>query len=144
MAEEKNNENPSRSPEAPVNSAESSARRNFMKNVVVAGAVATTGLAAMATAPSAHASCNPLPPEVIKEITSLASAYGRVVDILCYGQPAPDIIAGTVQVSTGAAGALIQALVKYEKARFTYEIFPKGIPWPEFLDVKFKTPGANY
>jgi hypothetical protein len=144
MAEEKNNENPSRSPEAPANTAESSARRNFMKNVVVAGAVATTGLAAIATAPSAHAACTQLSPEVIKDVTALASKYGRLVDILCYGQPAPDVIAGTVQVSAGATGALIEALGKYDKARFNCEVFPRGIPWPEFFDVVFKTPGANY
>jgi hypothetical protein len=146
MAEEKNNENPTRSPEAPANSAENSARRSFMKNVVMAGAVATTGIAAIATAPTAHAAgtCGPIPPEYVKELTGIISSYGKLIDWMCFGQPDPNAVFGTAQIRPEAAGALIQALVKFDKIRLNCEVFPRGIPWPDLVDVKFKTPGVSY
>src|SRR6267142_1692859 len=89
MKEENQDSNGAGLPEAAEQAVESSGRRTFMK-AVVAGAVATGGLAAVSSAQSAPM-CGPIPPEDLKQLTAMIQAYGgRLVDYFPCGQPDPN------------------------------------------------------
>jgi hypothetical protein len=80
----------------------------------------------------------------LKQLTSAIQAYGgRLVEYFPCGIPAPDTIWGTASIRPDAAGALIQALVKMDRFRFRFEVFPYGIPYPDLINIKFKSPGAG-
>ena len=142
MKEENQESSGSVSPEAGEQPVESSGRRNFMK-AVVAGAVVTGGLAAVSSAQSAP-TCGPFPTEDLKQLTSIIQAYGgRLVDYFPCGQPDPNAVFGTVSIRPDGAGALIQAFLKFDRIRLNCEVFPLGIPYPDLVNIKFKTPGVG-
>jgi hypothetical protein len=125
--------------------AESSERRSFMKSLVT-GAVAAGGLAAvtMVETASAQSGCTTaFTAEELKQLTSAVQAYGgRLVEYFPCGIPAPDSVWGTATIRPDLAGAMIQALLKLDRFRLRLEVFPYGIPYPDLVNVQFRTPGT--
>ncbi|MDP9120722.1 MAG: hypothetical protein M3O15_05035 [Acidobacteriota bacterium] len=60
----------------------------------------------------------------------------EIIDWWWFGQPAIDRILGTLRVSPGSAGAVIDHLVKDEALRWSFEVFPYGIPSIDEVIIK--------
>lgn len=59
---------------------------------------------------------------------------------LCYGQPDPDAVFGSVHIgSLDRAGSLITELLQIEELPLKVEIFPLGIPKPDLFQIDFHT-----
>ena len=124
--------------------AETTERRSFMKSLVT-GAVAAGGLAAVSMVETANAGgcTSPFTSDDLKQLTSAIQAYGgKIVEYFPCGIPAPDGVWGTVTIRPEAAGDLIQALIKLDKFRLRLDLFPYGIPYPDVVNVEFRTPGT--
>lgn len=70
--------------------------------------------------------------------TKAAGAATRIKNIWWYGQPAIDQIVATVHVDLGAAGSVIDAVLKLqnEALRVRTDIFPLGIPRPDVAEIE--------
>ncbi len=63
---------------------------------------------------------------------------GRLVHWQCYGQPEPDALYGVTTFDDLRAGTeLLDGIAKLDP-RFRFEIFPRGIPVPEWFDIAFE------
>ena len=72
--------------------------------------------------------------DVVNDFLSFAKEKGIQLNDWCVlGQPNPDAISGSFQLSPRGAGKVLQALLNYEQIRFRVKIFPKGIPIPDIL-----------
>jgi hypothetical protein len=76
--------------------------------------------------------------ELAKAITGSREGY-KVLRWWKYGQPAIDLIKGTIEVAPENAGAVIQNFIGHhgKEVQVTLEVFPYGIPFPDIvrLDV---------
>jgi hypothetical protein len=119
-----------------------------MKSLVT-GAVAAGGLAAVAmvepaTAQASGGCSSGFTSEELKQLTSAIQMYGgRLVEYFPCGIPAPDSVWGTATVRPEYAGAMIQALLKLDRFRLRFDVFPYGIPYPDIVNVQFRTPGTT-
>ncbi len=77
----------------------------------------------------------------LARIVSVVRSRGvKVVDWHILGQPAPEAVTGTIQVSAGSAASVIGRLVSLGSARLRprLEVFPLGIPRPDIFNVRFR------
>lgn len=65
----------------------------------------------------------------------------ELVDWHCYGQPDPELLTGSLQVKGDQLGPSVQKLLDQRHVRLGLEIFPIGIPWPEWFRVDFRGGG---
>jgi len=119
-----------------------------MKSLVT-GAVAAGGLAAVAMVETSGAQTSgctaPFTSDELKQLTSAIQSYGgRLLDYFPCGIPSPDGVWGTASIRPDAAGAMIQALIKLDRFRLRLDVFPYGIPYPDIINVQFRTPGAGH
>lgn len=84
----------------------------------------------------------PLSDDVITRLGELIGAQGaRLVGWECAGQPDPDLVLGVAHAGSFEDTVnVVREIIELEP-RFTYEIFPRGIPVPEFFELRFGTPG---
>lgn len=78
---------------------------------------------------------------VSKFVDFLREGEYKVVDWHCYGQPDPELLAGSLQVRRDQLGESVQKMLDLDFLRFKLEVFPIGIPWPEWFRVDFKSAG---
>lgn len=68
----------------------------------------------------------------------------RLVHWWCKGQPNPDVVSGTLQIDKQRGIAeLLDRILDIDDLIVDVEVFPKGIPVPEFWEMRFATPGAH-
>lgn len=79
--------------------------------------------------------------DVSRFVDFLRSEDLELIDWHCYGQPEPEILKGSVQVAGDRVGPTIQKLLGQEGLRLRLEVFPHGIPWPEWFRVDFTAGG---
>jgi hypothetical protein len=84
----------------------------------------------------------PLPDDLMVQLNDLIELHGaRLVGWECLGQPSPDAVLGVAHAgSVDEALAILRGIVELE-SRFVFEVFPRGIPWLEFFELRFGTPG---
>lgn len=82
--------------------------------------------------------------DMVSRLAGLIDEHGaRCVGWECVGQPQPDAVFGIAQAADlDTTLNLLRDLAKLDLT-LTFEIFPRGIPYPEFFDVHFRTPGFN-
>lgn len=81
----------------------------------------------------------PLTSKQLESIAALAKKRGvRVRDWLILGQPAPDSVSGTLEVSAGQAAGLVAEILRLRDLRPRLEIFPLGIPNPNLFNVRVR------
>jgi hypothetical protein len=78
-------------------------------------------------------------PRELEKIVAIARSKGvKVVDWHVLGQPAPDAVLGTLQVSVSKANTLLQQIMKLKNLRPVVEIFPHGTPNPNVFNFKVR------
>lgn len=79
-----------------------------------------------------------------KVVDAVGELDVEVVGWWCRGQPRPDFYSGTVRVSAGRVGEVVQRLADLRAgSAIGLELFPIGIPWPEWFHVNFKSGGQG-
>jgi hypothetical protein len=81
--------------------------------------------------------------EAIKQIeTVLQRADVKLLKWWVLGQPGPDVILGSVQLTDPkSVGQLIGGLLDVGDLRLQLDVFPLGTPKPDLFRVDFRTPG---
>lgn len=92
------------------------------------------------------ASCGSAPIDVaeLEKLLGTIRQHGALIDYFPIGIPYPGDIVGSIQVRPELVGTLIQELVRFDKLRLRYDIFPYGIPDLDWLRIDFATPGARF
>lgn len=74
--------------------------------------------------------------DTIAKLDDLVRQHGsHLIDWQCYGQPQPDAVYGVTQFQElRSATELLDSIAKLDP-RFRFEIFPFGIPVPEWFQV---------
>ena len=84
-----------------------------------------------------------LSPEQLQQLVELSRRDGvELRNIWIYGQPAPDVVSGSLDVNPDNAASIVQELLSQE-IRFRLELFPLGIPFPEIVRIDFGNRGFN-
>ena len=77
----------------------------------------------------------------IRRLIELSKAEGvRIVDWMDLGTPAPDVISGIFQVEPAMARDIVSRLMETD-GRLVLKVFPRGIPFPDVLDIDFQLRG---
>jgi hypothetical protein len=75
----------------------------------------------------------------LKKIVAVTKRSGtKIVDWSVLGTPLPELVAGTVQVSSNQAGRLVGDLLKLRDLRPNIKIFPFGTPRPDLFTINFR------
>ena len=78
----------------------------------------------------------------IRELVRVADTEGiRILDWNIYGQPGIDRLRTSLQVEPRQLTALVDSVLKLDKLRVNWKIFPKGIPVIDHFQVDIENAG---
>jgi hypothetical protein len=80
-----------------------------------------------------------LPEEDLKRIIDLANEHGKLVNWWILGQPAPDVVVGSIVTPISSAGPVVTGLLGLSATRLSLDVFPLGIPFPDEALVEFRS-----
>jgi hypothetical protein len=60
----------------------------------------------------------------------------KIVDWMDLGTPNPEVISGIFQVDPARASSVVSRLLE-TNGRLVVKVFPRGIPFPDVLDIDF-------
>ncbi len=81
--------------------------------------------------------------EELRGLLQLVQREGvELRDIWIYGQPDPNVVYGNIQVRPEEAGSVLQELISQD-IRLRLKAFPRGIPFPDIVEIDFESIGHN-
>lgn len=88
--------------------------------------------------------CKPFPDDVLTRLGSLVDEHGgELIGWECVGQPQPEAVAGVARArDLDVTLDILRDILELEP-RFRFEVFPRGIPAPDWFELEFRTPGMG-
>lgn len=80
----------------------------------------------------------------IRELVRVAEGGGaRILDWHIFGQPGIDRLRASLQVEPKQLASLVDSVLKVDKLRINWKIFPKGIPVIDHFQVEIENAGTE-
>ena len=80
----------------------------------------------------------------VRELVRVAEGNGsRILDWHIFGQPGIDRLRASLQVAPKDLASLVDSVLKVDKLRINWKIFPKGIPVIDHFQVEIENAGTE-
>lgn len=80
----------------------------------------------------------------VRELVKVAEGNGaRILDWHIFGQPGIDRLRASLQVEPKELSTLVDSVLRLDKLRVNWKIFPKGIPVIDHFQVEIENAGID-